>query len=123
MSIRTERVGKLLQRELADILITEFGEQLQPMMTVTGTRVTKDLSLAYVNVSVYGSSPDQRQAAFKHLDSLTPQIRAALARRIRHQMRKVPELRFFLDETLEQAKKMERLFDQIRDEREQREDS
>ena len=119
MSIRTQRVAKLLQREIADVLTKEFGQQL--MVTVTDARVTKDLSIAYIYVSVFGHTPEQRQATFRHLQEQLPQIRASLAGRIRHQLRIVPELRFFLDESLEQARKMESLFDQIREERAQRE--
>lgn len=119
MSIRTQRVAKLLQREIADVLTKEFGQHL--MVTVTDARVTKDLSIAYIYVSVFGDTPAQRQATFRHLQEQLPQIRASLAGRIRHQLRIVPELRFFLDESLEQARKMESLFDQIREERAQRE--
>ena len=121
MSIRTERVAKLLQREIADILQTEFSEQLPGLFTVTNVRMTKDLSIAYVDVSVYGQELSQRQAAFRHLEELTPQIRSSLANRIRHQVRSIPEVRFFLDESIQQAKRMDELFDRIRAERERRE--
>jgi ribosome-binding factor A len=121
MNIRTERVGRLLQREIASLLSTDFAEQLQPMVTVTGVRMTKDLSIAYVYVSVYGAVPTGRQAVLRRLQELTPQVRQLLAARIRHQVRVIPEVRFFLDETLEQAQKMEDLFDRIREERERRE--
>lgn len=118
MSIRTERVAKLLQRDIADVLNKEFDQQL--MVTVTGVRVTKDLSIAYVYISVMGTTPEQRQATFMHVREQTPQIRSALADRIRHQVRVIPELRFFLDESLEQAEHMESLFDRIRAERARR---
>ena len=121
VSIRTERVAKLIQREVAGILGTDFSEQLQPMVTVTGARVTKDLSIAYLYVSVFGSTADQRTATFRHLEALTPKIRAALASRVRHQLRTVPEIRFFLDESQIEARKMEDLFERIRAERARRE--
>lgn len=121
MGIRTERVAKLLQREVADILTTELGEELQPMVTVTGARVTKDLSIVYIHVSVLAETLAQRQTTFRRLEELGPQIRQALAARIRHQMKSVPELRFFLDESLQEAQRMEDLFDRIRAERERRE--
>jgi ribosome-binding factor A len=121
MGIRTERVSKLLQKEIAEILQTEFAEQLPALVTVTNARVTKDLSIAYIDVSIYGSALAQRQASFRHLEELTPQIRSTLADRIRHQVRIVPEIRFFLDESLHEAKRMEDLFDRIRAERERRE--
>jgi ribosome-binding factor A len=123
MSIRAERVAKLLQREVADILQSEFSEELQPMLTVTSARVSKDLSIAYVDVSVLGETQAQRQAVFRHLEELTPQVRSALAGRIRHQVRSIPELRFFLDESAENARRMGDLFDRIRAERERREES
>lgn len=121
MSIRTERVGKLLQREIADILQTEFAEQLPAMCTVTGVRMTKDLGIAYVDVSVYGEELSQRKDAFRHLDELTPHVRASLADRIRHQVRSIPEVKFFLDESIHDARRMEELFDRIRAERKRRE--
>lgn len=121
MSIRSERVSKLLQREIADILQTEFQGQLPTLFTVTNVRVTKDFSIAYVDVSVYGEELSQRQAAFRHLEELTPQIRASLASRIRHQVRSIPDIRFFLDESIHDAKKMDDLFDRIRAERSRRE--
>jgi ribosome-binding factor A len=120
MSIRTERVARMIQREVADLLQGEFHEMSQSMLTVTETRVTKDLGIAYINVSVLGDTPEQRQAAFKRLDALTPQVRQALAQRIRHQVRRIPELRFFLDETQQHASHMNELFAQIRAEREDR---
>ena len=121
MSIRSERVSKLLQREIADILQTEFQGQLPTMFTVTNVRVTKDFSIAYVDVSVYGEELSQRQAAFRHLEELTPQVRSSLADRIRHQVRSIPEVRFFLDESIHNAKRMDEIFDRIRAERERRE--
>ena len=120
MSVRTERVARLIQKEVADLLNTSFSEQVGPMVTVTGARVTRDLSITYIYFSVLGTSEEQRRAAFRHLEELTPQIRTALARRIRHQVRKIPELRFFIDETQQTAERIEGLFDQIRAERESR---
>ncbi len=120
MSIRTERVAKLIQREVAELLGTEFSEQLQPLVTVTGARITKDLSIAYLYVSVLGSTPEQRKATFNHLAGLTSRVRTALASRIRHQLRTVPEIKFFLDESQFEASKMEDLFERIRAERARR---
>lgn len=119
MSIRTQRVAKLIQREVADLLNKEFGQHF--MVTVTDARVTKDLSIAYIYVSVLGETPEQRQSAFRYLQEQLTQIRSSLAARIRHQVRIIPELRFFLDESFEHARKMETLFDRIRAERARRE--
>ena len=120
MSVRTERVARLIQKEVADLLNSSFSEQIGPMVTITGARVTKDLSIAYIHFSVLGTSVEERRATFRHLEELTPQVRIALARRIRHQVRKIPELKFFLDETQQTVQRIEGLFDKIRAERESR---
>lgn len=113
MSIRTERVASMLQREIAEILRGEFSSQIQFMITVTGVRVTNDLGIAYVYVSVYGNSGTNNQAAIDELKSLSSKIRGSLGKRIRHQLRGVPELRFFLDDTLNEAARLEELFGRI----------
>lgn len=117
MSYRPIRVARLLQRELASILVTDFADQVPGLTTVTDVRVTKDLSIAYVNVSVLGDDVPARQASFKQVEGRSDEIRKVLAGRIRHQVRKVPELRFFLDESLQKAERMEEIFDRIRAER------
>lgn len=120
MSIRTERVAELIQREVASILQRDYADQLKPMVTITHVRVTADLSIAYVYASVMGDTSAKREATFKQLEALTSQIRDELASRIRHQLRTVPELKFFLDESLQKAKRMDDLFDRIREERQRR---
>ena len=120
MSIHTERVAELVQREVARILQREYSDQLQPMVTITRARMTGDLSIAYVYASVMGDDSEQREATFKQLKALTPEIRDELASRIRHKVKEIPELKFFLDESMQRAKRMENLFDRIREEREHR---
>ena len=117
MSIRTDRVARMIQREVADLLQQDFSEATQSLLTVTGARVTKDLGIAYLNVSILGDSKPQREAAFARLEGQTDQIRHALAQRIRHQVRRIPEIRFFLDEGPQKIARMEELFDQIRADR------
>jgi len=120
MSIRMERVASLFQKEIAGILGSEFSDQLHPMVTVTGVRVTADLSIAYVYVSVMGDSDSLKNAALAKLVELTPRVRKSLGRAIRHQVKSIPELRFFLDKTLETANKLDEIFDKIHEERDGR---
>lgn len=121
-SIRTERVASLFQREIAKILSEEFADQLRPMVTVTGVRVTADLSIAYVDISVLGESTAQKEAALAHLRDLTSQIRGSLGKSIRHQVKSIPELRFFLDLSLEKSARMDEIFGKIKEERASREE-
>lgn len=119
MSLRTDRLARLVQREVAEILQDELHEASQSMLTVTDVRVTADLGIAYIHVSVLGENPGRRQIAFKRAQELTPQIRHALAARIRHQVRRIPEIKLFLDESSEHVQHMENLFAQIRADREE----
>ena len=84
MSIRTERVGRLIQREIADLLQQDFAGRQQSLVTVTGVRMTDDLGTAYVDVSVLGADDRQRNAAFLRLDQQSTEIRHALAPRVKH---------------------------------------
>ena len=120
MSIRTDRVARMIQREVADLLQQDFGEATHSLTTVTGVRMTDDLGIAYVDVSVLGANDAQRKAAIQRLDGQATEIRHALAQRIRHQLKRMPELRFFLDEGPQRRERMEDLFAQIAAEREER---
>ena len=117
MSIRTDRVGRMIQREVADLLQQDFGEASHSLVTITGVRMTDDLGMAYVDVSVLGADDRQRKAAVARLDAQATEIRHALAQRIRHQLKRMPELRFFLDEGPQRRARMDELFAQIAAER------
>lgn len=121
MSIRTERVAELVQREVAKILQRDYADQLQPLVTITGARMTPDLSTAYLYASVLGEKKEEREATFRRLEELGPQVREELAARLRHQLRIVPELKFFLDETHQRVQRLDTLFERIHEEREERE--
>ena len=122
MSIRTDRVGRMIQREVADLLQQDFGEASQSLVTVTGVRMTDDLGTAYVDVSVLGATEAQRKAALARLDGQAPDIRYALAQRIRHQLKRMPDLKFFLDEGPQRRERMDDIFAQIQAERAERGD-
>ena len=120
MSIRTDRVARMIQREVADLLQQDFGEATQSLTTVTGARITPDLGTAYIDVSVMGATDEARQAAFARLAAQAPLVRVALAARIRHQVRRIPEIKFFLDEGPQRMAQMDDLFARIRADREAR---
>lgn len=120
MSIRTERLASLVQQEVASLLNADFDDLTQSLVTVTDARVNGDLSIATVYVSIMASSDDEKAVAFRRIEEARPEIRSALAERLRHQIRSIPELRFELDESLERASRIEDLLEQARIEREQR---
>ncbi|NND72668.1 MAG: 30S ribosome-binding factor RbfA [Rhodothermales bacterium] len=115
MSIRTERVGRLIQKEVAGAIGNNFANQIPGFVTVTGCRVTRDLSIAYVYVSIMPTGNSSPDAAFQQILDLSSQIRKVVGSAIRHQLKKVPELKFFKDDSLNEAAKLEAIFETIRD--------
>lgn len=111
MSIRTKRLGEVLKRDLGQILQREY-QPTGTFITVTNVVMTDDLSIAKVYLSVFAPDRDEK-AIYKHLDDHLDEIRHTLAGKIRHQVRKIPELHFYVDDTAEYVNKIESLFEKI----------
>lgn len=118
MSIRTERLAAVIQRDLGNIIQQSY-QKSGSFITVTQVEVTQDLLIAKVFLSIYAPGKDE-DAIFSNLEEHNAAIRKELASKIRHQVRRIPELHFNKDESAEYVDKMENLFDQIREERKQR---
>jgi len=111
MSVRTRRVAKLMRREIAEILARDFPTPT--IVTVTGVRITSDLSIANIDLSIMDDSSDTRREIFESMVNQIPAIRKSLAVRVRHQMRAIPTIRFFLDDSQEHIQKIDALFEKI----------
>ncbi len=107
MSIRTGKVSSLLQKELSSIFEKELPRS-GPLLTVVEVKVTADLGIARVYVSLIGNEKDRVQL-MEHLQNETRYIRKLLSSRIRHQFRRIPELEFYEDEQYEKARRIEQL--------------
>ena len=117
MSIRTERLGAVIQRDLGSIIQKDY--QHGTIITVTKVRMTPDLLIAKVYLSILAPGRDD-DAIFSYLEEHNADIRKKLASKIRNQVRRIPELHFYKDDTAEYVDRMEHLFDEIRKERGQR---
>lgn len=120
MSIRTERLASVLQRDLGKMLQQSY-QPSGSFITVTNVEVTDDLLIAKIFISIYAPGKDE-DVIFEYLEQQNAEIRKELASKIRHQVRRIPELLFNKDESAAYAQKMDRLFDKIRAEREARSD-
>jgi ribosome-binding factor A len=103
---RIKRVNEQLRREISRLLVGEVRDPRVGSVTVTRVSAAPDLTLARVFVQLLGDE-EERKTSMEGLEGATPFIRAALADRI--EMRRVPELRFEIDESLEHALRIERL--------------
>lgn len=107
-SQRQQKFAKLIQKDLSDIFQKDIPAAPQGgLATVSHVRISPDLGVASVYVSFLGVAKPEE--AMRLLDEKNKAIRNELGKRIRHQARIVPELRFFLDTTGEEADKIEKL--------------
>ena len=112
-SNRQKKFGKLIQQEMSELLPREIAVPDSPLLTVTVVRMTADMGIARVYISVL---PDQKGAAtIEFLNENKGEARYLLGKRIRKQVRHIPELEFYLDDTLQEVERMDDLFRQIQD--------
>jgi ribosome-binding factor A len=106
---RQHKYSKLILRDLAEIFQHDYRDSFGPaFVTLTGVEVSPDLAIASVYVSVLPNS--EQESVIETLGNKKSHIRGELGRRIGKQARIVPDLRFFLDETEENAAQMDSLF-------------
>ena len=113
MSKRNFRLAGEIKRDLTEIFANEINDpHIDSMVSVTDVEVSNDLSYARIYVSKLGSQRD-REALLDALTKANGFIRSALSQRLK--IRKVPELRFFLDDSLEYGAKIEKLLSELGD--------
>lgn len=107
-STRQSKIERLLQRDLGDIFQKGTSTLFKgKMVTVTKVRISPDLSSARAYLSLF--PVEDKKEFIDYINSLEGQIRFDLAKRVRHQLRKVPELSFFVDDSLDYIEKLDNL--------------
>lgn len=109
MSHRVDRVEHLVKEEISDILLHKVKDVDLGFLTVTNVRMSPDLRVASIYLSVL--EKEKREIVLERVKDRTGFIRTELAHRIR--IRFVPELRFFIDDTLDYVEKIEGLIKKI----------
>lgn len=109
MSIKIERIGSNLVKEISYILANEVKDNDIKFVTVTDVKVTNDLSYAKVYFTVLDN--EKRKTTLEALNSAKGFIRRKLADRV--DVRHIPELEFVFDESIEYGKKIENIIDKI----------
>ncbi|MFP8488389.1 30S ribosome-binding factor RbfA [Gracilimonas sp. Q87] len=111
MGFRPERLAAVIKKDLGHIIQKSY----QPdgtFVTVTNVIMTDDLSIAKVYLSVFAPGRDDKPV-YEFLDESIPEIRFELASKIKNQVRKIPELHFYQDDTAEYVNKIEKIFNKI----------
>jgi len=104
---RLNKISKLIQQEMSIIFQKKAGEFLSKMITVTVVRITPDLGLAKVYLSIF--PPGDKSEVFKLIKIAKPTLRYELGTKIKNQVRKIPDLQFYIDDSLDYAERIDDL--------------
>lgn len=112
-SKRQLQISELIKRHFAPVL-QEHGPYIygNAFVTVTSVIVTPDLSQAKVYVSIYNA--DDKVAVLHRISSHTHILKQALASRIRNQIRRMPQIFFYFDETIDEMYKVDAMFENLK---------
>lgn len=109
-STRLNKIGRLIQKELSDIFLKQTKAMPGVLISVSVVRVSSDLSVAKAYLSIF---PSQRsEELLEAIRSNTKAIRFDLGQRVHLQLRKIPELSFFIDDSLDYIEHIDNLLKQ-----------
>ena len=111
MSLRLELIESLMLKELSNIITFELKDPNLGFITISEVKVTSDLSYAKVYVSFLGKQ-ERNDAGLKVLKRAKGFLKSELAKRMK--LRKIPDLVFVQDKSLENAKKIENILDKVK---------
>lgn len=106
-STRLDKVNRLLQKELSEILRLETAKTHGIIVSVSAVRTAPDLSFAKVFISVFPS--DKGKMIVDNVNEQKSAIRGALGEKVRYQLRVIPELRFDIDDSLDYLERIDEL--------------
>ena len=104
---RQNRIARLLQKELAQIFQSQTRMMHGVMVSVTRAKVSPDLSICTAYLSLFPS--EKGEEILKNINRNEKTIRYELGTRIRNQVRIIPELRFFIDDSLDYIERIDEL--------------
>ncbi|MDR1896257.1 MAG: 30S ribosome-binding factor RbfA [Prevotellaceae bacterium] len=108
---RQLKISRQIQKDLGEIFqLRGMATYQGALITVSEVRMTPDLSIARVFISVFPST--KSEPVLLQITQETKAIRAKLAEKVRHQLRIVPELQFYIDETLDKLEHIDELLKQ-----------
>lgn len=106
-STRLSKIERLLQKELSEIFLLQTKAMPGVLVSVSVVRVSPDLSVARAYLSIFPS--DKAKEILEAIRTNTKAIRFDLGQRIRLQVRKIPELSFFIDDSLDYIENIDNL--------------
>ena len=104
---RQNRIARMLQKELAEIFQSQTRMMRGVMVSVTRTKISPDLSICTAYLSIFPS--EKAEELLANIQRNEKSVRYELGRRIRNQVRIIPELRFFIDDSLDYIDRIDQL--------------
>ena len=104
---RQNKISCLIQKELSDIFLQQTKSMNGVLVSVSVVRISPDMSIARAYLSVFPS--ERSEEIVKNINDNTKSIRFELGNRVRHQLRIIPELKFFVDDSLDYIENIDRL--------------
>ena len=104
---RQNKISRLIQKELSEIFLLQTKSMNGVLVSVSAVRISPDMSIARVYLSVFPS--EKSQEIVKNINDNMKSIRYELGTRVRHQLRIIPELKFFVDDSLDYAERIDEL--------------
>ena len=104
---RQNKISRLIQKELSEIFLLQTKSMNGVLVSVSAVRISPDMSIARVYLSVFPS--ERSQDIVKNINDNMKSIRYELGTRVRHQLRIIPELKFFVDDSLDYAERIDEL--------------
>lgn len=104
---RQNKISRLIQKELSEIFLLQTKSMNGVLVSVSAVRISPDMSIAHVYLSVFPS--ERSQEIVKNINDNMKSIRYELGTRVRHQLRIIPELKFFVDDSLDYAERIDEL--------------
>lgn len=104
---RQNKIARLLQKELSVIFQEQTRAMHGVMVSVTRVRISPDLSICTAHLSIFPS--ERGDEILKNIEQNTKSIRFTLGQRVRNQLRIIPELRFFIDDSLDYIDRIDEL--------------
>ena len=106
-STRQQKIARLIQKELSEIFRQQTAKMGNVLVPVSAVRVSPDLSIACVYLSIFPS--EKADEILKNINASAKTVRYELAQRVRYQLRKTPELSFFVDDSLDYIEHIDEL--------------
>ena len=109
-STRQNKVSRLLQKDISEIILLNAVKYYgNSMVTVTKVRVSPDLGHARAYLSIFATGKTDKNEVLNKITSYAKDIRRQLGNRVKNQIRIIPELEFFLDDSLDYIENIENL--------------